>query len=93
MVLLMLLTSPVKRVGFAVVFFAALFVSLVSFGYLIIRIWGGETNAKNRYRVVVISLFIVISLMFRSAQSFNWADALIVVLVTFGLLFYGGRRF
>lgn len=93
MVLLMLLTSPVKKIGYAVVFFGILSVALISLGYLIVRIWGGQTTAKNRYRIIIVSLFITISLMFRSAQSFNWVDLVIVVLVTFGLLFYGGRRF
>ena len=93
MILLMLLTSPVKKIFYAIIFFAILFIALMSFGYLIVRAWGGKTNAKNRYRIIVISLFIIISLMFKSAQSFNWVDALIVILVAFGLLFYGGRRF
>jgi len=93
MALLMLLTSPVKQIAYAVIFFGFLLIFLMSLGYLIVRIWGAQTNAKNRYRIVIISLFVVISLMFRSAQSFNWVDAVIVVLVAFGLLFYGGRRF
>jgi len=91
--LLMLLTSPVNKIGYAVVFFAIILMTLVSLGYLIVGIWGSKVGAKNRYRILVISLFIVICLMFRSAQSLNWIDALIVLLVTFGLLFYGGRRF
>ena len=91
--LLMLLTSPVKKIGYAVVFFGLLLAALVALGYLVVGIWGSQINAKNRYRIVVISLFIVISLMFRSAQSFNLIDGLIVILVAFGLLFYGGRRF
>lgn len=91
--LLMLLTSPVKKIGYAVVFFAILLFALISLGYLLVAIWGGAPSAKNRYRILVISLFIVISLMFRSAQSFNLVDGLIVILVAFGLLFYGGRRF
>jgi len=91
--LLMLLSSPVNKIGYAVVFFAVLLMALISLGYLLVAIWGAEANAKNRYRIVVVSLFIVIALMFRSAQSFNLVDALIVVLVAFGLLFYGGRRF
>src|SRR5689334_7394290 len=93
LLLLMLLTSPVNKIAYAVVFFGLLFMALICLGYVVVRVWGAETNARNRYRIVVISLFIIISLMFRSAQSFNWVDALIVVLVAFGLLFYGGRRF
>lgn len=91
--LLMLLTSPVNKIGYVIVFYLLLLASLFSLGYLVVRIWGAETNAKNRYRVSVISIFIVVSLMFVSAQSFSWVDGLIVLLVAFGLLFYGSRRF
>lgn len=89
----MLMTSPVNKIGYAVVFFGILLVALMSLGYLIVRMWGSQTNAKNRYRISVVSIFIIIALMFISAQSFNWVDAVIVALVGFGLLFYGSRRF
>jgi len=93
LILIMLLTSPLNKIGYAVLFFVVLFAVLSSLGFLIARIWGAEDSPRNKYRIFVISLFIIISLMFRSAQSFNWVDGLIVLLVAFGLLFYGGRRF
>ena len=93
LVLITLLTSPVQKIGYAILFFAALLFTLVSLGYLVMRLWGAKPSPKNRYRIFIISLFIVVALMFRSAQSLNWTDALIVLLVAFGLLFYGGRRF
>lgn len=90
---IMLFTSPVKKIGYAIAFFGVLLIVLNSLGFFVLRNWGAKTNARNRYRIFVTSLFIVITLMFRSAQSLNWVDGLIVALVVFGLLFYGGRRF
>jgi hypothetical protein len=90
--LLIGLTSPVENISFALVFFAVLFVFLVSFGHLLIYIRKGQLGPKSRGRIVILSVFIVLLLMFSSSQSLNWVDGLILLLVLGGLLFYGSRR-
>jgi hypothetical protein len=90
--LLMLATNPIDKIIYAVVFFVLALVFLISLGYLLTGIQLGEVTSKNRYRIVAISLIILTLLMFRSAQSLNWVDALILVLISFGLVFYISRR-
>jgi hypothetical protein len=45
-----------------------------------------------RYRIITISVFILIVLMFRSAQSLSWIDGLVLIIIAVGLLFYGSWR-
>ncbi len=85
-------TSPVKQISYAVVFFITLFIFLVSAGYLIATLQSGRVTPKSRYRIVIVSLSILILLMFRSAQSLSWVDLMILALVTGGFLFYSNRR-
>jgi hypothetical protein len=67
-------------------------VFLISFGYLMVRLQVGEVSTKNRYRIITISLIILTLLMFRSAESLNWVDGVILVLISFGLVFFISRR-
>lgn len=90
--LLMLTTNPVDKIIYAALFFLLALVFLVSFGHLMVRIQAGEVSSKNRYRIIAISLIVLTLLMFRSAQSLNWVDAVILVLISFGLVFYISRR-
>ena len=92
LILLIGMTSPVKNIGFALVFFTILFVFLVSFGHLLIYFRRGELGPKSRGRVVIFSVFTVLLLMLGSSQSLNWVDGLILLLVLGGLLFYSSRR-
>jgi len=92
LVLLMLTTNPIDKIIYAVVFFGLALVFLISFGYLMVQLQTGEVSSKNRYRIVAISLIILTLLMFRSAESLNWVDAVILVLISFGLVFYISRR-
>jgi hypothetical protein len=89
---LMISTNPIDKVIYAVVFFVLALVFMVSLGHLLVRIQIGEVSTKNRYRVVAVSLIILTLLMFRSAQSLNWVDAVILLLISFGLVFYISRR-
>jgi len=91
-ILLMGLTSPVRNISFALVFFAILFVFLVNFGHLLIYLRKGQLGPKSRSRIVILSVFVVLLLMFSSSQSLNWVDGLILLLVLGGLLFYSSRR-
>ncbi len=88
-----LLTSPLKDIAYTALFFVILFIFLVSFGYSLSYIRrGAPPKSKNRSRIIIISVFIVIALMFRSAQSLNLIDVLILILVVIGLLFYSSKR-
>ena len=92
LVVLMLSTNPVDRIIWAVVFFVLALVFMISFGFWIVRLQLGEVSSKNRYRIVALSLIVLTLLMFRSAQSLNWVDAVILLLIGFGLGFYISRR-
>jgi len=89
---LMSLTNPVDNVIYAALFFGLALVFLVSLGYFGVRLQTGEVSSKNRYRIVALSLVFLIFLMFRSAQSLNWVDGIILILIGFGLVFYISRR-
>ena len=92
LVALMLSTNPVDKIMYAVVFFVLALIFMISFGFFFIGLQKGQISAKDRFRVIAVSLIILTLLMFRSAQSLNWVDALILVLICFGLGFYISRR-
>ncbi len=88
----MTLTSPVNNIAYTIVFFAAFFTLLASLGYFLTYLRRGKITPKSRVRILIVSTFIMLVLMFRSAQSLSWADALVLLLVAAGLLFYSSRR-
>lgn len=92
LLVLMATTTPGQNIIFSAIFFILLLIFLVSLGHLLIsfRVSGVE---RRRYRVVIVSLFIVIALMFTSSQSFGWVDGLILLLTVAGFIFYADRRF
>jgi hypothetical protein len=92
LLILGLFTSPTKNIGYVVFFFAGLFVLLVSLGHLLVRLQTGRVSLKSRFRIILISLFILLLLMIRSAQSLTWVDAVILSLIAAGMLFYSSRR-
>jgi hypothetical protein len=92
LIALMLLTNPVDKIIYAVFFFALALEFMISFGFFFIGIQKGTVGTKDRFRVIALSLVILTLLMFRSAQSLNWVDALILVFICFGLGFYISRR-
>ncbi len=92
LLLVTFLTSPIDKIGIAIVFFLILFLLLVSLGHLILYLRRGKVGARGRTRILIISVFIVLLMMFRSVQSLSWIDALILLLVVGGLLFYSSRR-
>jgi amino acid permease len=85
-------TDPLKNVSYIIVFFVLLLVFLVSLGNLAVAAQEGSVTPKNRAKVIIISIFIVLVLMFRSAQSLSWVDGLALLLIIFGFWFYIGRR-
>ena len=88
----MSLTSPVKNIAWAAVFFLALEVFMLSIGYWAVYLQAGVMRPVYRQRIIILSLSILIVLMFRSAQSLSWADGLALVIITVGTLFYSARR-
>lgn len=92
LLLIMTLTSPVKNIAWAVAFFVGLLIFLISSGYALIYLQAGGMRPVYRYRIIIISVFILIVLMFRSAQSLSWLDGLVLAIIAGGLLFYSGRR-
>ena len=91
-VLLSGLTSPINKIGWAMLFFLLLLVFLVSVGYLITSIQFGKVSPKAKFRIVIISSLILVAMMLRSLQSLNLVDLAVVGLISFGLLFYSSRR-
>lgn len=92
LLLILFTTSPFNKIGYAILFFALLAIFLISSGYFVSIVQFGKVDRPIRYRIVLISLFLVIFLMFRSTQSLTWVDALVLILIIFGLLFYINRR-
>lgn len=92
LIILMTTTNPVDKIIYSVFFFVLAVIFMISFGFWIVRLQLGEVSAKNRYRVVALSLVILTLMMFRSAQSLSWVDAVILLLIAFGLGFYISRR-
>jgi hypothetical protein len=92
LVILMVSTNPIDKIIYAVVFFVLALVFMISFGFFFIGLQKATVGTKDRFRIIAIGLIVLTLLMFRSAQSLNWVDALILVLICFGLGFYISRR-
>jgi hypothetical protein len=90
--ILMTSTSPVDNIIYAALFFFLALVFLLSAGFFAVRLQTGEVSHKNRYRVISLSLVLLILLMFRTAQSLSWVDGIILILIGFGLVFYISKR-
>lgn len=90
--LIALLTDPVTSVVYIILFFGALFIFLLSFGYLLVHLRKGAVSMRNRYRIFIFSVFLIVLLMFRSSQSLSVIDVLILILITLGMAFYSSRR-
>lgn len=92
LVLIMLLSDPVRSVSIALLFFAVLLVLVLSLGHLLMALKPGRVSPKLRSTVTIAGVLLVVALMFRSAGSLNWVDILVLLLLSGGLIFYGGRR-
>ena len=92
LVVLIGFTSPIDNISYALAFFGVAFWFLVSLGHLLIYVRRGQLGPKSRGRIVIVSVFAVLLMMFSSSQSLNWVDGLILLLVLAGLLFYSSRR-
>lgn len=92
LLLLMALTNPADKIAYAMFFFLFLLIFLTSGGYWLTQHTRGGVSYKARYRIFVLSLLVTVLLMFRSAQSLGWLEIIVLIALTSGLLFYGGRR-
>ena len=92
LVIIMLSTNPVDKITYAVFFFVLALIFMISSGFFFIGAQKGTVGTKDRFRIIALSLVILTLLMFRSAQSLNWVDGLILVFICFGLGFYISRR-
>ncbi len=88
---LVLLTSPLQNVAWAICFFGLLAVAALSLGWLVLGL-KKKVSPRARSSVVIISLALVLGLMFKSASAFSWLDIGVLVLICIGLLFYARRR-
>jgi hypothetical protein len=85
-------TSPLMSISYAALFFFILLVFLVSFGSLIVHFRSGQLTKRKKYRIFIVSFFILSILMFSSAQSLNPLNLFVLGLIVTGMLFYSGRR-
>jgi uncharacterized membrane protein len=90
--IMMTSTNPIDNIIYAALFFLLALVFLLSLGFFVVRLQTGGINPKNRYRVISVSLVLLILLMFRTAQSLSWVDGIILILIGFGLVFYISKR-
>jgi hypothetical protein len=92
LVLTLLLTNPLKNLSYTIVLFSALLIFLISLGHIFYYLKAEYINTRSRYRIYIFSFLVVIALMFRSAQSLNFTDLIILLLIGFGLAFYSTKR-
>src|SRR5581483_12073978 len=88
LIVIMLLTSPAGNITYAIPFFAVLYMLLVSLGHFLTYLRKGKVGRRSRGMILILSVFILLLVMFKSAGSLNFIDLLIIMLVVGGLLFY-----
>jgi hypothetical protein len=91
-ILLVTLTNPLNNIIFVSLFFLSLYIFLNSAGFLIAGIQKQEIGPRAKSRIILISTFIVILLMFRSAKALSLLDGLLLLVFSAGLFFYLSRR-
>ena len=91
-IILVLSTDPVQNIGWAILFFGLAFIFLISFIGATFKLQKGKLTPDIRHRITLVSSFIVICLMLRSAGSLSPADMLVLLLIFSGSIFYFSRR-
>ncbi|HEU5004950.1 MAG TPA: hypothetical protein VFT49_02580 [Candidatus Saccharimonadales bacterium] len=86
-------TTPSSNIAMVVVFFFLLLVFLMSLGFGLGALRSGRVTPRWRHRTILVSLLVVLLFMFRSSQSLNWVDGVILLLTIGGISFYTDRRF
>lgn len=90
--MLVLLTNPLSNIIYVSLFFLAFYVFLNSLGFLVFAIQKQEPTPKKRQSVILLSTFVVILLMFRSAKALSLLDSVLLLVFSGGLFFYLSRR-
>jgi len=90
---IMLLSSPVDQIAITLIFFATLFVFIISLASLFLSYRGKRAEKKIFYKIAILSIFVVVALMFRSSQSLSLVNGFILFLTICGVVFYTDRRF
>lgn len=91
LLVLALLTNPINQVGVIFVFFCLVLTFFISLG-LVLTGKSKNSLTKRRYKITMLSIFVVILLMFRSTQSLGLTDVTILILTVSGLFFYISRK-
>jgi hypothetical protein len=89
--LLTLLTSPLKSIIAVAVFFILLTTFFISFGFAFLEAQG-TNSATARKRTLLFCSVLVLLLMLRSAKALSLLDACLMLLFFGGLTFYISRR-
>lgn len=92
LVALLTLTDPSSNILYSIFFFLLAFIFLLNLSYFFTKFLPGSLSNKVRRRIIIVASFIIISLMFSSVGSLNWASALSLILIGTGLSFYWDRR-
>jgi hypothetical protein len=87
-----LFTNPLDNLSYTIIFFLSLLVLLISFGHVLLYIRSESISTKSRSIIYIVSFIIVIILMLGSAQSLNLTDLAILLLLSWGLVFYSSKR-
>lgn len=88
-----LLTNPTVNVTIVAVFLVVLGIFLASFGYQVALALSstGTVEPKNRYRIMLLSIALVIGIMLRSLNSLGTPEVSLLAGLSIILYFYIGR--
>jgi len=89
--LLTLLTNPLKSVIAVAGFFILLTTFFISFGFAFLEAQG-TSSPKSKKRTLLFCSVVVLLLMLRSAKALSLLDAFLMLLFFGGLTFYISRR-
>lgn len=92
LLLIVFLTNPVDDLAYVMLFFFIFLVFLASLGYGLVLMSSESVSKKTRSKILIISSLLALLAMFKSAGALGWADALVLILICSGLIFYSSRR-
>jgi hypothetical protein len=87
-----LFTNPLNNLSYTIIFFMSLLIFLISISHIILYLSYEEIPLSSKYKIYTFSFIIVITLMLGSAQSLNLIDFIILLLISWGMVFYISRR-
>jgi energy-converting hydrogenase Eha subunit C len=90
--LLVLLSNPLSNIILVSLFFLGFYVFLNSLGFLLLAAQKQDLTPKNKRNIILLSTFVVVLLMFRSAKALSLLDSLLLLVFCGGLFFYLSRR-